>query len=79
MNQDPDVREPRIRLRLLLQLLRIAAAQRGHAAVVWSGAGFTYHLEVARGDAGAAVTVDHDPDADPTVIDRIREALYPTP
>lgn len=79
-HQDQDVPEPRIRVRLLLQLLRIVAGHRGTAAVVWTGAGFTYHLEVERGDAGGpAVTIDHDPTADVAIVERIREALYPAP
>jgi hypothetical protein len=31
------------------------------------------------GASGVVVLNDHDPDTDPTVIDRIRETLYPAP
>jgi hypothetical protein len=80
VTQDPDVPDgPRIRLRLLLAFLRIAAGRRGDADVTWSGAGFTYRLEVTRGGSGPVVVVDHDPEADPEVVDRIRETLYPAP
>ena len=79
MSQDQDVPEPHIRLRLLLQLLRIAAGRRGDADVTWAGAGFTYRLEVTRGESGPLVVIDHDPDADPAALNRIREELYSAP
>ena len=63
-----------------LQSLGIVAGERGSATVTWPGAGFTYTLVVTRGTPTTpAVTIDGDPAADPAVIDRIREALYPNP
>ena len=77
--QDDDVWEPRVRLRVMLAFLRIVAGRRGGSAVTWSGQGFTYTLTVSRGVTGTAVSIDADPEAEPDVLARIRDALYPAP
>jgi hypothetical protein len=53
---------PRVRLRLVLALLRIASGRRGWASVRWSGQGFVYTVKVMRA-LPKAYTLDADPDA----------------
>lgn len=61
--QDQGVREPRIRLRRLLALLRILAGRRGHARIRWSGAGFVYQLDIERSEP-VELLIDLDPTAE---------------
>jgi len=48
---------PRVRLRLVMALLRLAAGRRGHASVTWHGAGFTYALAAVREDGDDLVVI----------------------
>lgn len=59
---DPEVPQPRVRLRVVLALLRILAGSRGHSRVRWSGQGFVYTLAVRRDDP-EPITFDSDPTA----------------
>lgn len=79
---DPEVQDPavppgpRVRLRLVMALLRIAAGRRGRASVQWSGQGFTYGL-VALRSTPQPYTLDADPDAvgGGEVADRLRALI----
>lgn len=53
---------PRIRVRVLIALLRVAAGRRGHAHIRWWGQGFRYDVTVER-RTPVAYQLDADPDA----------------
>jgi hypothetical protein len=79
---EPDVHDPavplgpRVRLRLLLALLRIAAGRRGWAGLRWSGQGFVYTVRVMRA-VPQSYSLDADPDAVglDEVADRVRALI----
>lgn len=82
MRQDQDVRDPHVRLGVLLVFMRILAGHRGHSRVTWHGAGFTYELTVTR-NAGDPDDVAIDADPGPRdrvpIIERVAEALRSQP
>jgi hypothetical protein len=85
---DAGVREPGVRLAVLLPLLRIAAGRRGYASLTWHGAGFTYTLHTVRDPGANPATADVDEDidddglleADPAdIVARLRELVEVQP
>jgi len=72
--QDNDIQEPSVRLRYVLALLRIIAGRRGHSAVKWHNAGFTYTLHATR-EPGNDALVTLDDDATAIGVDEARYEL----
>lgn len=78
---DPEVRDPRAPLGVVLVLLRALSGRRGTATVHWEGAGFRYTLTARRTrHPGSGVgAVDTDPTAPEhgDLLARLRAALSP--